>query len=52
MDRHRPVRMVNHLAEPDVGGCFGAALAVGPDGTIISELPPGNEGLLLVDLSR
>ncbi|MFD2079123.1 N-carbamoylputrescine amidase [Actinopolymorpha cephalotaxi] len=44
--------MVNHLAARDVGGCFGGALAVAPDGTIIGELPPGNEGILLVDLSR
>ncbi|MET9023435.1 carbon-nitrogen hydrolase family protein [Actinopolymorpha sp. NPDC004070] len=43
--------MVNHLAEPDLGGCFGGALAVAPDGTILGELPPGDEGILLVDLS-
>jgi predicted amidohydrolase len=45
--------MVNYLAEPDTShGCFGGAMAVAPDGTIISDLQPGHEGILLVNLSR
>ncbi|GAA2760042.1 nitrilase-related carbon-nitrogen hydrolase [Actinopolymorpha rutila] len=43
--------MVNYLAEPDTPhGCFGGAIAVAPDGAIISDLPPGHEGLLMIDL--
>ncbi len=44
--------MVNHLAVPELGGCFGGALAVATDGTITGELPPGSEGILQVDISR
>jgi N-carbamoylputrescine amidase len=44
--------MVNYLADsPATGGCFGGALVVTRDGTIFSSLPPGREGLLLVDLA-
>jgi len=44
--------MVNYLAEPDAGGCFGGAIAVAPDGTVIDDLPPGHEGILLVDIAH
>ncbi len=44
--------MVNYLAESDTDGCFGGAIAVAPDGRIISSLSPGNEGVLMVDISR
>jgi predicted amidohydrolase len=45
--------LVNYLADsPATGGCFGGALAVGRDGAIAASLPPGQEGLLVVDLER
>jgi N-carbamoylputrescine amidase len=45
--------MVNYLADSRAtGGCFGGALVVTRDGTIVSSLPPGQEDLLLVDLAR
>ncbi len=43
--------MVNYLAETDLlGGAFGGAWVVSPDGTVLASLPLGEEGMLLVDL--
>lgn len=45
-----PALLVNYLADsPAAGGCFGGALAVGADGTMLAGLPPGREGLAFVD---
>jgi predicted amidohydrolase len=43
--------MVNYLAGPDLlGGAFGGAWVVRPDGKVLASLPLGKEGMLLVDL--
>jgi predicted amidohydrolase len=45
--------MVNYLAEPDLlGGAFGGAWVIGRDGEVLSSLPLGEEGMLLVDLDE
>jgi predicted amidohydrolase len=43
--------MVNYLAGPDLlGGAFGGAWVVHPDGKVLASLPLGKEGMLVVDL--
>ncbi len=43
--------MVNYLSERDLdGGSFGGAMVVGPDGSVLAEMPLGKPGLLLVDV--
>jgi N-carbamoylputrescine amidase len=43
--------MVNYLADRDLmGGAFGGAWVIGPDGAVLEDLPLGKEGMLLVDL--
>jgi len=45
--------MVNYLAERDLlGGAFGGAWVIRPDGEVVASLPPGVEGMLLVELDR
>lgn len=48
-----PALLVNSLADsPATGACFGGALAVSAAGAVAAALPPGREGLLLVDLAH
>jgi predicted amidohydrolase len=43
--------IVNYLAESDLlGGAFGGAWVIGPDGVVLASLPLGKEGMLVVDL--
>jgi predicted amidohydrolase len=45
--------MVNYLAGRDLmGGAFGGAWVVRPDGEVATSLPLGEEGMLLVDLDE
>ncbi|MFQ6042501.1 MAG: carbon-nitrogen hydrolase family protein, partial [Candidatus Poribacteria bacterium] len=40
--------MTNYLSEID--GCFGGAMVVSGDGTVVDSFPPGKVGILMVDL--
>lgn len=44
------VLMANYLADRELmGGSFGGALAVAPDGTVLADYPLGQPGMLLVE---
>ncbi|MHB0875965.1 MAG: carbon-nitrogen hydrolase family protein [Anaerolineae bacterium] len=47
------VLMANYVAEPELmGGAFGGALVVSPQGAVIAEWPLRRPGMLIVDLGR
>lgn len=45
--------LVNYLAETDLlGGAFGGAWVIGPDGVVLSSSPLGEENMLVIDLGE
>ena len=44
--------MVNYVSGPGLGGYFGGAFVVSPQGEIVQRSPLGTEGILLTDLSH